>query len=204
MEFLLDPNVAYALIVATALLALVAIIIPGTGLPEIGLLFCLTLAGYEVYQLGVQGEVINAWALAVLILSVIPFVLSIRATKWRWPLLVATILLMVAGSIFLFTKEGGWPTVNPVLAGFISLLNAGLVWFGVNRTVIAMHKQPIHDPDKLIGQTGETRTEVHEEGSVQVAGELWSARSEKPIKTGSAVRVLKRDGFVLVVEKATE
>jgi membrane-bound ClpP family serine protease len=36
---------------------------------------------------------------------------------------------------------------------------------------------------------------------VQVAGELWSARSEKPIAQGSAVRVVQKDGFVLVVEE---
>jgi membrane-bound ClpP family serine protease len=42
---------------------------------------------------------------------------------------------------------------------------------------------------------------VHEDGSVQVAGELWSARSEDPIPAGAQVRVLRREGFVLVVEK---
>jgi len=37
---------------------------------------------------------------------------------------------------------------------------------------------------------------------VQVAGELWSARSEKPIAAGSPIRVVRRDGFVLIVEKS--
>jgi membrane-bound ClpP family serine protease len=51
----------------------------------------------------------------------------------------------------------------------------------------------------LIGQTGEAKTRVREEGSVQVAGELWSARSDKPVPAGSRVRVVSREGFVLVV-----
>jgi membrane-bound ClpP family serine protease len=67
-----------------------------------------------------------------------------------------------------------------------------------------MQRGPVHNPDALIGQIGEARTEIHAEGSVQAGGELWSARSEKPIKMGSAVRILGREGFVLVVEKESK
>ena len=37
---------------------------------------------------------------------------------------------------------------------------------------------------------------------MQVAGELWSARSLKPIQAGKMVRVIGREGFVLLVEKS--
>ena len=40
------------------------------------------------------------------------------------------------------------------------------------------------------------------EGTVQVAGELWSARSDTPIAAGNPIRVVKREGFILVVEKS--
>jgi membrane-bound serine protease (ClpP class) len=61
--------------------------------------------------------------------------------------------------------------------------------------------RPSHDLTGLVGQIGETRTKVGEEGSVQINGELWSARSENPIPAGSAIRVIRREGFILVVEK---
>jgi len=32
-----------------------------------------------------------------------------------------------------------------------------------------------------------------------MAGELWSARSDKPIPAGSRVRVVSREGFVLII-----
>ena len=64
-----------------------------------------------------------------------------------------------------------------------------------------MHTRPTHDLDGLVGQIGESRTAVHEDGSVQVAGELWSARSAEQIAAGSHVRVVRREGFILVVEK---
>ena len=57
------------------------------------------------------------------------------------------------------------------------------------------------DRQALIGQAGEARTRIKDSGSVQVGGELWSARSEKPIEQGKAVRVVQKDGFVLVVEE---
>jgi membrane-bound serine protease (ClpP class) len=67
--------------------------------------------------------------------------------------------------------------------------------------VEAASMRPQHDLAALVGQTGEARTKIGEEGSVLVAGELWSAKSEKPIAAGSTIRVLRRDGFVLIVEK---
>jgi membrane-bound serine protease (ClpP class) len=61
--------------------------------------------------------------------------------------------------------------------------------------------RPSHDLDGLVGKIGEARTKVDDEGSVQVEGELWSARSENTIPAGSPIRVLRREGFILIVEK---
>jgi membrane-bound ClpP family serine protease len=61
---------------------------------------------------------------------------------------------------------------------------------------------PSHSLEGLVGQIGEAKTRVYEEGSVQVNGELWSARSEESIPAGSAIRVIRREGFVLFVEKS--
>ena len=58
----------------------------------------------------------------------------------------------------------------------------------------ATSMKPTHDLAGLVGQIGEARTRVDDEGSVLVAGELWSARSEKPIPAGSSVRALRREG----------
>jgi membrane-bound ClpP family serine protease len=94
--------------------------------------------------------------------------------------------------------------VNPIEAVVMSVLTAGFIWF-VTRKVIQSYALPrTHDLGALIGQTGEAKTQVHESGSVQVAGELWSARSEKSIPAGSFVRVVAREGFSLVVEQDSQ
>jgi membrane-bound serine protease (ClpP class) len=199
MDFLLNPNIAYILIVGAFLLTLIAIIIPGTGIPEILLAFCLVLAGYVVYNLG-----INAWAVVILASSIIPFLLAIRAKIWRLPLLATTFLLLTGGSIFMFTGENGLSLVNPVLAVVVSLVSGGLIWVGAERGATALHQAPVHNLDAMIGQIGEARTAIHAEGSVQIDGELWSARSEKPIKAKSPVRILRREGLILTVEEESK
>ena len=195
MNFLLDPNIAYLILLVGVLLGILAVVTPGTGLFEVGAFFCLLLAGYAVYNLPV-----NLWALVVLVASVIPFVLAIRKPKREW-LLGLSILGLVIGSVFLFSGYDWKPAVNPILALVSSLLYAGFLWFAIRKVLQAAHARPSHDLAALVGQIGEAKTRIHTEGSVQVAGELWSARSEKPIPNGSSVRVVAREGFILVVEK---
>jgi membrane-bound serine protease (ClpP class) len=197
MDFLLDPNVAYLFLLAGVLLGLMAIITPGTGMFELGAFFCLALAGYAVYNLS-----INLWALIVLALSIVPFVYAIQKPKREW-FLALSILGLVVGSIFLFATEGWRPAVNFPLALVSSVLYAGFIWIAVRKTLQAAYARPTHDLTTLVGQVGEAKTRIHKEGSVQVAGELWSARSEKSIPSGSVIKVVAREGFILVVEKST-
>lgn len=193
MDILLSPNVAYFLLVLTTLLALLAIITPGTGVLEVGTLFSLVLAGYAVYNIS-----FNWWALLILFVSVIPFVYAIRKPK-REVFLVLSILGFIAGSVFFFT-ENGKPAVHPLLAVVVSVVYAVSLWIVIRKTLQAARARPAHDLGSLIGQTGEARTNIHADGSVQVEGELWSARSEQAISIGSRVRIVNRDGFVLLVE----
>jgi membrane-bound serine protease (ClpP class) len=195
MDFLLDPNVAYLILLGAVLLAMLSLATPGTGLFEIGAFFCILLAGYAIYQLS-----FNWWALVLLALSIGPFVYALQKPK-REPYLALSILLLVVGSVFIFPRTGNQPVVNPLVAVVASGLVAGFLWIAVRKSVDAAGIRPSHDLDRLIGKIGEARTKVEEEGNVQVDGELWSARSEKTIPAGSSVRVLRRDGFVLTVEK---
>ena len=110
MDFLLNPNVAYLILLGGILLGLMAVIVPGTGYFEIGALFCLALAGYAVYNLS-----FNWWALVILVLSIFPFLYSIQKPK-REIYLGLSILLLVIGSVFLFATDGWKPAVNPFVA----------------------------------------------------------------------------------------
>src|SRR5512140_1249048 len=103
MDFLLNPNVAYLILLGAIVLAMLAITSPGTGLFEIAAFFCMALAGYAIYHL-----FFNWWALVLLGLSIIPFVYAIQKPK-REIYLVLAILLIVAGSVFLFPRTEKQP-----------------------------------------------------------------------------------------------
>ena len=194
MELLLDPNVAYLLLVAAMMFALLAIMTPGTGIPELLAIFSFLLAGYAVYHLS-----FNWWALALLILSTVPFIYSIRGPR-RGIWLGLSILSLTIGSVFFFPAAKGLISVNPFVAAATTILYSAFLWVAVRKVVEAAQVRPVHELS-LIGQKGEAKTAVKEDGSVQVSGELWSARSARPLAAGSTVKVIGRDGFILIVEK---
>lgn len=195
MDFLLNPNIAYLILLGAVLLAMMALASPGTGLLEVGAFFAIVLAGYAIYHLS-----FNWWALILLGLSIIPFVYAIQKPK-RELFLAISIILLVIGSVFMFPRTKDQGMVNPVIAIVASGLVAGFLWIAVRKSIEAAGMKPSHDLAGLVGKIGEARTKVQNEGSVQVEGELWSARSENPIPAGSQIRVISREGFVLIVEK---
>jgi membrane-bound serine protease (ClpP class) len=199
MDFILDPNVAYLLIVIGFLLTVFAILTPGTGLFEVGAVIVLGLAAWRILELE-----INEWALIVLVLGIVPFIFAVR-DKQRTVNLILTLAAFVVGSAFLFRADTWWrPAVNPVLAVVTSLAAGSLIWLMMSKVLEAESRLPSHDLSGLVGSIGEARTDIHHEGSVYLRGEMWTAESEKPIKSGKFVKVISRQGFVLHVEESDE
>jgi membrane-bound ClpP family serine protease len=194
MSILLDPNVAYLILVSGFLLATLAIFSPGTGVLEISALFAIVLAGYTVANLP-----FNWWALVILLIGVFPFIIAVRQSQ-RTIYLVVSIIALVIGSVFLFRSPNGGPAVNLVLAVVVSVLTSGFLWMAASKILKALAMKPSQNLSKLIGEIGETKTTISREGTVYVGGENWSARSNVVIPPNTRVRVLSRDGFILEVE----
>ncbi len=195
MDILNNPNDADLLLVVGIVLTIMALFAPGTGVLEIAALFILLLTGWEISQLP-----INLWALGLLILGVIPFILAVRKSH-NLVFLAIALIAFVIGSAYLFQGENWWqPGVNPILAIVASILACGFLWIATTKVLETEKMKPRHDLAKIIGEIGEARTDIFSEGSVQIGSELWSARSTVEILEGSKVRVVKRDGFILEVE----
>ncbi len=75
MDFLANPNIIYFLLAAGLMIAILALVAPGTGILEIGAIFLLGVAGWAIYANNVP---INYWALGVLLVGAILFYLSVR------------------------------------------------------------------------------------------------------------------------------
>lgn len=198
-EIILNPNVVYLALVIGVLFAFMAVLTPGTGLFEIGALLALLFAGWGVYNLPT-----NTWALALMLIGVLLFIIAIRKPQQRIYLALSIIFLMV-GSLYLISGEVWWqPAVNPFLGLLISGLAGAFLWIATVKVMEARQVPPTHDLESLIGAVGEAKTAIHPEGSAQVDGELWTARSETPIPSGTQVRVVGREGFMLDVVPVEE
>jgi membrane-bound serine protease (ClpP class) len=152
----------------------------------------LVLAG-----LGIANFTINFWALIVLVVGIVPFILALRRSR-QYVYLVIALAALVIGTVFLIRGADGGPGINPVLAIVISTLVTAFVWMVGRRTIEAL-SLPVRSLKDLIGKTGEAHTDVFAEGSVYVDGEEWSGRSVVFIPAGRAVKILGREGLILLV-----
>ncbi len=194
MEILLNPNIAYLILTFTLVITVLAILSPGTGFLEGAALLLLVVVAWEVYNLA-----FNLWSLIFLLVGGVLFVLALR--RPNQPIILAlSILALVIGSAFLFPSDAWWkPAVNPFLALLVSGLMTGFFWVMTHKIIDARRAPPHQNLDALIGGIGEAKTMIHDEGTVQIDSELWSAHSPEKIRSGEKVRVVGRSGFVLEV-----
>jgi membrane-bound serine protease (ClpP class) len=199
MQFLVNPTIAYALIVAGVTLFFLTNLMPKSRTLVIGMVICLIGAGYELVTL--RG---NPWALIIVGLSPIPFLAAVRQTRWLPHLLLVAMLMLTVGAMILMVDQNGRPTVSYGIAGVISIACGEIVWIAMGRTRNAEGLTSRDNPPPVVGMIGKVRTEigVATPGLVEIDGELWTARSKEPIEPGSTVRVLRCDGPVLTVKKA--
>ncbi len=194
MEAWITPDVAYLLLVAGTAVLILALLTPGTGLLELAALGLLLAAGYTATQLTISG-----WAVGLWVLGLVFFGLSVRRNRGSAWWLVAALVSLAVGSVFVFhTPEGG--TVSPWLAVTVSVLGGGLAWVVTRKVLAAEQRPPAYDPQRVVGQVAEVRTPLAPEGTVYVAGELWTARCPTPVRAGEKVRVVGREGLILQVE----
>lgn len=198
MELLIDPNVAYVILVIGFVLGVLALFAPGSGVLEIGALLAMAFAGYAMAVLP-----INIWALILIVVSVILFIFAVRKHK-HWVYLVPSIIAIIVGTIFLYRKESGAPAIDPFVATFMSIITVLFLWFITRKGVEALQLRPAQDLSALIGQIGVARSDIRQSGSIYVGGEEWTARSTKLIHAGQQARVVDRDGLILVVEAVKE
>jgi membrane-bound serine protease (ClpP class) len=180
-----------------------AMVSPGTGVIEVLALFVLLLAGWSIINLAGENQ-INWWGLGAIVVGVLLFIVAVYRFR-HLIMLGISILVLVVGSAYLFRSLIWYiPGVNPILAASVGIATGGFFWVAARKAIEAGEARPTHDLEGLVGRTGEAKSLIHKEGSVQVAGELWSAESDEPIAEGTRVQVIGREGFVLKVEKVKQ
>jgi membrane-bound ClpP family serine protease len=198
MNFLLDPNISYLILVAGFVMAVLALFAPGTGLLEIGAVLAIVFAGFSVANLP-----INWWALVILLVGVFPFLFALKRSR-NLLFLAISMIAFVVGSVFMFRLESGGPAVDPILAIIVSILVTGLMWIVATRGLEALQLKPLNRMGKPENKIGKARSDVYLTGTVYIQNEEWSARSKQPIPAGTIVKVIHQEGFTLEVEPLSD
>ena len=196
-QLLTNPNIAYMFLVLGLWATVLAVTVPGTGLPEGAAVIILALAAVGLLQLPVS----------VVGLGFIALAMGLFIAEVRFPahgaLLVSGALAMGVGGLLLFRVEDrstahlSWWTIVGA-----PLLTTGMFSLLIRQGLRAQKLPVLQDLRRLVGAVGVTRTEVARAGTIYVAGEDWSATADAKIPAGTDVVVLGRQGLILKVAPA--
>jgi membrane-bound serine protease (ClpP class) len=191
-----DPNIAFILMMIGVYGILLEFWNPGTFLSGTVGAISLILALIALTVLPV-----HYGALGLLILG-IALMIGEALTPGFGVLGIGGIVAFIAGAVFLF--EGGDADISfaislPLIFS-VAAVTAALI-FGVIAAALKAHKRPATTgAEELIGSVAHVVDWRGPHGNVRVHGEVWAARSDRPVNPGDSVRVIGRDRLTLIVE----
>jgi membrane-bound serine protease (ClpP class) len=116
---------------------------------------------------------------------------------------IGGVVAFLVGSLFLFEgSEGGgveFAVSLPLVIG-ATLTTAVMIFGIVGAAVIARRRPLATGGEQLVGSRAAVVEWQGSAGSVRVTGEIWAARADRSLQRGDAVRVVSREGLVLIVE----
>lgn len=194
LDLLSDPNLGLILMTIAIYGIIFALSNPGAILPGVigAIALVLALASFAILQVNVAG-------LALIALSVVFFIADIKVPG-HGVLTVGGILAFLLGALLLTEHQAPFLRVSLQLAVFIALLTGGFFLYAVGAGIRAQRTRARMGRESLVGQEGVARTALSPEGTVHVAGELWTASAEDGgIAEGERIRVVAVDGLRLRV-----
>jgi membrane-bound serine protease (ClpP class) len=195
LQALVDPNIAFLLLLIGLIGITLEILSPGAIIPGV--------LGSVALVLGLIGTLQLPVAAAGLALLVLAFVLIVAEAHLPTGGLLGVlgIAALVAGGLLLFDDGDGGEAVSPWVAVPVAVvLGGGLIAVG-QRVMTARRREVTTGQEELIGSTGRVRVALDPVGQVFVQGALWRARADgdERIEVGGAVRVEAIDGLTLIV-----
>jgi membrane-bound serine protease (ClpP class) len=191
-----DPNIAFILLLVGVYGLLFEFWSPGVYFPGVLGGICLLLALIALSVLPVQYG-----ALGLLLLG-IALMLGEAFTPGVGALGLGGLAAFLVGAFFLF--EPGGSTIDfgvsiPIIVG-AAIASAGLTFAVIGAAMKARWRPAATGAEGMIGSRGQVVDWQAGRGDIRVHGEIWSARSDKELKSGDAVRVTRREGLTLIVE----
>lgn len=191
---LMDPNMAFIILVIGVLALYVEFNHPGAVLPGVVGLICILLAIFALNILPTRYA-----ALALIVAAFALFALEAKFQS-HGVLGVGGVVAMVMGGLLLV--DGPIPEMRVHLwtALAVSLPFGGITVVLMTLALKAYKQKIVTGEEGLVGEIGVARTPLHPEGKVFVHGELWDAVSSANVAAGDHVQVRSVDGLLLKVD----
>jgi membrane-bound serine protease (ClpP class) len=201
LNILSDPNVAYILFLLGLYGLIFELYSPGAIFPGIIGGICIILALYAMHTLPV-----NYAGLALIIFGVILFLLEIKIVS-HGLLAIGGVISLLLGSMMLIRTDETWAMAS--LSWSVILTAVGVTslffLFVVGMGLKAQRVKPVMGLEAMIGETGQSISELNPAGTVRMHGEIWRAVSPAGlIPEGKKVVVTGFMNFTLQVEPYNE
>ncbi len=198
LQLIVNPNVAFLLILAGVIGLAIEIFSPGLILPGATGLLSFIVGLYGTAQLPV-----TAAGVILLVLGIALLVAEAHLPTGGVVGFVGIVGVAISG-LMLFDTGDEFGVSPPLVIGVGAGL--GLLLLLVARKVIAARRGAVHTGyEEMIGDTGDVRVALDPVGQVFIHGSLWRAEPVEagPIPTGARVRVEAVDGLTLIVRPDT-
>ena len=193
---LMDPNMAFIILVIGVLGLYVEFNHPGAVLPGVVGMICILLAIFALNILPTRYA-----ALALIVAAFVLFALEAKFQS-HGVLGVGGVVTMVLGGLLLVDGPIPEMRVHLITALAVSLPFGVITVFLMTLALKAYKQKAVTGEEGLVGEIGVARTLLQPEGKVFVHGELWDAVSSASVAAGARVQVRSVDGLVLTVEPA--
>ncbi len=203
VQLLVDPNVAFLLFTAGALMLLFELQSPSIVLGIFGVIaILLSFVGFANLPTNIAGLVLVGIGLALFALE--------PAIPSHGLLTVGGLAAFVLGGSALYSQPGPLGPDTRVALPLLIVASVTAAALGLLITTMAIRTRrmtpPADLPSALVatGTVGLVERPLTPVGSIRAAGEEWSARTadDRPLERGTPVRVVSLDGLTAVVEAA--
>jgi len=193
LKLVTNPNVAFILMLIGVYGLILEFFNPGAVAP--GLIGAISLL-VALYALAFVP--INYAGAALVIVGIGLMIAEVHIGAFG-ALGVGGIAAFVIGALMMFPARTPGFALSGTLVIGAAIGSAALIVLVVG-ALLHSRKQPVvTGHEALIGAQGEAVFWDGAEGRVRVKGEIWRAKADTPLKAGTPIRVVRRDGLVLVV-----
>ena len=196
LSHILDPNIAFILLILGLLGLYVEFTHPGVILPGVAGGIALVLSLFALSLLPIN------WAGAALILLAMVFFVLEAKFATHGILATGGVLSMVLGALMLINTRLPGGSITFLTALSVALPFGAITIFLLRLVIRSRHLKVSTGGVGLIGEIGSVQSASQGKMKIYVHGELWDAFSPEPVGPGTSVQVKAVDGLTLRVEPA--